>query len=131
MARMRVLSIALLLVTSCIGLVRGCRMIAFGEENGIVFPYRDEMLRASVFSNYRIIGWVVLLLIGLFGLFVSTATIRHKRNYGYFIIMESIFCFFLTMTHILLSHFVWVHLVVLVLCLALLVLGILQTPREF
>lgn len=133
MQRLRTISICILSVTSIMGIVRGIRMIHYtglGEDFALS-PYPKDTIRATIFSNYNMLGWIILSLVGFFGLVVIAAIAKRVRNYAYFVIVEGIFISFLTSIHILLTGFVLAHFLVIPFCFALIILGILQVPREF
>jgi hypothetical protein len=131
MQRLRKISICLLSITSLLGLVRGYRMSNYLGDESVLYPYSSDTIRATVFSNYAILGWIVFSLIGLFSLLVIAAIVKKMRNFGYLIIVEGIFITFLTAIHILLTGFVVIHFFVIPICFAVIILGILQVPREF
>ncbi len=124
-------SICLLSVSGLIGLVRGIRMTFYPSDDSLLFPYPQEMMTASVFSNYSILGWVVFFLIGVFSVLAIVGILLKTRNFAYLIIVEGIFLSFFTLTHILYAGFGVVHLFILPMCIATVILGVLQTPREF
>jgi len=131
MKRARKISVILLSISSFIGLLRGYRMIRYPAADSILFPYPENLIKDSVFSNYVILGWILFSLVGVFSLLVIASIHFNFKNYAYLIIIEGIFCSFLTLLHILLTGFVLVHLFVFPLCIVILVLGVLQTPKEF
>ncbi|MES2329520.1 MAG: hypothetical protein V4539_07955 [Bacteroidota bacterium] len=124
-------SICLLSISALLGMVRGIRMTLYLSDNSILFPYPEEMMRASVFSNYAILGWIVFFLIGIFSLIAVIVTLTRIRNFAYFIIVEGIFLSFFTLMHVLYAGFGLIHLFILPICIAITVLGVLQTPKEF
>lgn len=131
MQPLRKISICLLSITSLLGLVRGYRMSTYSGEESVLYPYPRDTIKATVFSNYAILGWIVFSLIGLFSILVLIATVKRIRNYGYLVIVEGIFLTFLTAIHILLTGFVVIHFFVIPICFAVIILGVLQVPREF
>ena len=131
MKRYRKISLILLSISAFVGLVRGFRMTGFSGGNGLIYPYSQETIKDSLFSNYAILGWVLFCLVGVFSLLSIWALLKKTRNYAYFIIVEGIFATFFSITNILLAGFSFVHILLLPLCISMIVLGILQTPREF
>lgn len=131
MQRLRKLSICLLSITSILGMLRGYRMSNYVGDESVLYPYPRDTIRATVFSNYAILGWIVFSMIGLFSILVLVAIIKRMRNYGYLIIVEGIFVTFLTAIHILLTGFVVIHFFVIPICFAVIILGVLQVPRDF
>jgi len=131
MKRYRKLSLVLLSISAIIGLVRGYRMTRSPGGNEIPFLYPEEVIKDSLFTSYSILGWVLFFLVGVFSLISITTLLTKRRNYGYFIILEGIFGMFFSLTNIILSGFSFVHLFLVPFCIAQIVLGVLQTPREF
>lgn len=133
MQRLKTFSICLLSITSLLGMLRGLRMVSVPDEGAVELwhPYPRETIRATIFSNYVILGWIIFVLIGVFSILVIVSIIKKIRNYGYFIIVEGIFLSFLTAIHILITGFVLAHFLVIPICFALLILGILQVPKDF
>lgn len=132
MQRLRSISICLLSITSILGMYRGFRMTKYsGDAPRILYPYSREDIRTTIFSNFAILGWIIFSLIGLFSVVVILAIVKKMRNYGYFIIVEGIFLSFLTAIHIIINGFVPGHFVIIPICFAVTVLGILQVPKEF
>jgi hypothetical protein len=131
MQRLRKISICLLSITSLLGMLRGWRMSSYVGDDSVIYAYSRDTIRSTVFSNYVILGWIVFSLIGLFSLLVIASIVKKIRNYGYLIIVEGIFLTFLTAIHILLTGFVVIHFFVIPICFAVIILGVLQVPREF
>jgi hypothetical protein len=131
MGRMQKISIGALSLTGFLGLVRGYRLTNYPTTKSLLFPYPEDMMIVSVFSNYSILGLVIFFFIGIFSIVAVLCTIYKIRNFAYFILVEGIFLSFLTLTHIVVSGFGLVHVFILALCILIIVLGILQTPREF
>ena len=131
MRRIQKISIAALVVTSLLGLVRGYRMTHYPNIRSIYFPYPEEMMRVSIFSSYSVLGLVIFFFVGIFSVVAILCTLYKIRNYAYFILVEGIFLSFLTLTHMVVAGFGLVHVFILALCILIIVLGILQTPREF
>ncbi|MES2371549.1 MAG: hypothetical protein V4557_03150 [Bacteroidota bacterium] len=131
MTKFQKYSISLLSVPALFGMFRGIRMIVSPAEESLLLPYPQDMIAASVFTNYSILGWIIFFLVGILSLIAIIVTIKHKRNFAYFIIVEGIFLSFFTLSHMLYSGFHPVHLFVMPLGIGILVLGVIQTPREF
>jgi hypothetical protein len=131
MGRMQKISIVALIITGLLGLFRGYRLIQSPTTKSLLFPYPEDMMSASVFSNYSILGLVIFFFIGIFSIVAVLCTVYRIRNYAYFILVEGIFLSFLTLIHIVVSGFFLIHVFVLALCILIIVLGIRQTPREF
>ncbi len=131
MKRYRKISLVLISISALVGLIRGYRMTRYPAGNSILFAYPQDVISDSVFSNYAILGWILFFLVGVFSLITLIVMRAKVKSYAYLIIVEGIFSLFFTITHILLTGFLLVHLPILIICLAMIVLGVLQTPREF
>lgn len=131
MKKLRTISVVLLSISSAIGLVRGIRMTLYNSSRSLVLPYSDEVIQNSLFTSFNAIGWVVFFLVGVFSSLTLFFTIKKLPKYPYLIIIEGIFSSFFTLTHIVYTQFSLVHLFILPVCFAMIVIGILQTPKEF
>jgi hypothetical protein len=131
MTKLQKYSVSLLSVPALLGMFRGIRMILSPAEESLMFPYPEEMIKASVFTNYSILGWIIFCLVGVLSVIAIIVTFKHIRNFAYLIIVEGIFLCFFTLSHMLYAGFHPVHLFVMPLGIGILVLGVLQTPREF
>ncbi len=131
MKRYRKISIVFLSISAFIGLVRGYRMTGFPEGYSVLLPYSEQVIKDSLFSNYSILGWILFSLVGVFSLISIGVLLARKRSYPYFIMVEGIFSMFFSLTNVLLNGFSFVHLLLLPLCIGMIVLGVLQTPKEF
>jgi hypothetical protein len=131
MRRYRIISLILLFISSFIGLFRGYRMIWYKEGNNLIRLYPKEIIRNSIFSNYTVYGWILFFLVGVYGLITFGCTLSKIRYYGYFIIVEGIFALFFTSINFAYTSFSFVHAILLPICFLIILLGILQTPREF
>lgn len=131
MKRYRIISIFLMSLSGLIGLIRGYRMTFYPGGNSILFPYPQDLINDTVFSNQTLFGWIVFFLIGIFSMVVIITILLHIRNYAYFIIVEGVFISFFTLTHIVYTGFSFIHFFILPLCLLTFIIGFLQTPRDF
>jgi len=131
MKRVHTISIFLMCLSAIIGMVRGYRMATHAEGDSILFPYPEDILKISVFSNYEMLGWFIFFLVGIFSLLVLVCIFLKKRYAAYLIIVEGIFVTFLALIHILFSGFSVIHVFIFPLCLAAIVVGVLQTPGNF
>lgn len=131
MRRYRSISLILLSISSFIGLFRGYRMIWYKEGNNLIRLYPQEIIRNSIFSNYIVYGWILFFLVGVYGLIAFGCTLFNIRNYAYFIIVAGIFALFFTSINLAYTSFGFIHLILFPICFLIILLGILQTPREF
>ncbi|HVZ24771.1 MAG TPA: hypothetical protein VG842_01885 [Sediminibacterium sp.] len=127
----RRLSLYLLSLFSVFGIFRGLRMIwGFSDSNlPLLFPFSH--VQESLFANYGVLGWVILLLIGVLGGISFWFTLRRKHIYPYMVLVEGIFVSSMISAHAIYGGFHWVHLVMLFPGIGLIVLGVFQAPREF
>ncbi len=112
-------------------MVRGYRMTSYPQGNNILLPYSEEIIKETVFANYATFGWIIFSLIGVFGIITIIALLSRFRYFAYLIIIESIFLSFFTLLNILFNGFDLIHLFTIPYCVSVLVLGVLQTPKEF
>lgn len=131
MKKYRRISIILLSISAIIGSVRGYRLTLHPDGNDILFPFPKDLINTSVFANYTVLGWVIFYLIGIFSLVAMACVLMKKRNHGYFIMAEGIFITFFSLTHIVFTEFQLIHLPILLIGASDIILGILQTPKEF
>lgn len=106
-------------------------MAGYPTNNGVLYPYAEEAIKMSVFSNYNLFGWIVFFLQGVFSIITLLTIFFRRRYYSYFIIIEGIFLSFFVIMHIVLNGLLLIHVPVLSLCIFMIALGIIQTPREF
>lgn len=131
MKRDRILSVLLVSIISIVGLVRGLRMIVPQNKLNILFPFPEEMISGSLFNNYTVLGWILFCMLGVFGLITLRCIYLKNRLFPYLVIVLGIFASFLTLTHILYNGFTWIHLLLLPISLGTILLGVVQTPKEF
>ncbi|MBI2282779.1 MAG: hypothetical protein HYU71_03620 [Bacteroidetes bacterium] len=131
MTRFRKISIILLTLSSSIGVFRGARLINDAWFPDILFPFPEEKITDSLFSNYAILGWILLSLVGVFGFVTLCCMLLRKKIYPYLIIIQGIFISFLSLTHLLYSSFSPIHLFTIPIGVSTIVIGVMQTPREF
>jgi hypothetical protein len=132
MSRTAKLTALMLGISAVLGLIRGLRLISNPAGESLLFTYPNEAIEISVFSNYRALGWVIVLLIGVFSVIALLCRHRFPRWFAYMAIMEGIFITSLTALHIILSGVGWIHVLLTgPVGIGLIVSGVLLTPREF
>lgn len=131
MQRLRKLSLIAILLTSFVGLVRGYRMVRYGDNRQVLFAYEEDKIRATIFANYQLFGMIFFFLIGTFSVLVFFTILVQKKYYAYLMLAEGIFATFFSLTHIAYNGFLWVHFITLPASFSIIVLAILQTPSEF
>ncbi len=127
----RRISVILMSISAFIGLMRGFRLMTHPDGDSILFPYPREVIKDTLFSNYLLLGGIIFVLVGFFSVLTILAILRRKSFFPYLLLMEGIFTSFFTITHVLYSGVNIFHLFLLPMSLAIIILGILQTPREF
>lgn len=131
MQLLRRLSLTCLSISTLLGIVRGGRMMFVPSSDSVFFPYDEESIRNTIFANYQIFGFILVMLVGVFGMLAIFFTVKKKKNFAYLILVQGIFTTFFTLTHIVYNGFSWIHLIMLPIALLIIVSGVLQTPREF
>lgn len=95
----------------------------------LLFPFAH--VQDSPFSNYAVLGWVVFILVGVLGCITFLFILRKKKNFPYLILVEGIFISSMICAHAIYGGFHILHLIMLIPGTSLIVLGIVQAPREF
>jgi hypothetical protein len=132
MSRTAKLTVLMLGISAVLGLIRGFRLISDPAGDSLLFTYPNEAIEISVFSNYRALGWVIVLLIGVFSVIALACRHRFPRWFAYMAIMEGIFITSLTVLHIILSGVGWIHILLTgPIGVGLIISGVMLTPREF
>jgi hypothetical protein len=131
MQYLRRLSLLCVSLSSLIGMVRGVRMMMNPIAETVLFSYSDDRIKDTIFSNFRIFGMIFFCLVGVFSVITLLTIILRKRYFGYLMMVEGIFSSFFILTHIAYNGFTWVHLPALAIGALIVVLGVVQTPREF
>lgn len=124
-------SVILLSISSLGGSFRGLRMISKNWDFPIIFPFPEDKLQDSLFSNYQVLGVILLCTVGIFSIISLILTIRRSRIFPYMLIIEGIFILFLALTHMLYAGATIPHVFVIALAVTQIILGIQQSPREF
>jgi len=125
----RQLSIFLLAVSSIAALYGGLQMIIDPTGNSLRLPF--YLLNGSVFSDYSMPGWVILLMVGVFSAVVILCILRKIRIYSFLIMLQGvIICVLVFMQMLLLGETFIVQYVFLILAMALIGLGALQYQRK-
>lgn len=130
MKRYRKISLILLSISAIIGLVRGYRLVLYPSDNSIIFTYPEEVMNDSLFSNFVVLGWILFFLVGVLSLLAIIAILFKSHDYGYLLLLKAYFLLF-SLTNLFLLGFSFIHLLLLPLCISLVILGVLQKPKEF
>ncbi len=125
----RKLSLAILYIICVTCLYAGARMITDPTGNSLGLPF--YLLNGSLFTEYSMPGWVILITGGIFSAFVIGAIYKKVSYYSFLIMLQGTIIFILIIFQmILLSERFVVQYVFLIMAIALLGLGALQNRRK-
>lgn len=129
MKTLRLLSLLILAVLCLSACYGGYAMIADPSGRSLGLPF--YLLHDTVFSNYRSIGWILLIVVGLFSFFTGLLVVVKSRIYSFFIILEgALLCIFIFVQLLLLRERIWIQFVFLATGILLIYLGALQNQRK-
>jgi hypothetical protein len=129
MRNARQLSIFLLLISGIASLYWGYNMVTDPTGNSLGLPF--YLLNGSIFSDYTMPGWVLLITVGVFSLAVVFCIYRRVRIHPSLIMLQGVIIFvFVIMQMLLLGDSFMIQYFFLVLAAALIGLGILQNQRR-
>ena len=125
----RQLSVALLLLLSIGALYISYHLITDPTGNSLGLPF--YLLNGTIFSNYVVLGWILLSTVGLFS-GVTIYSIWRKANQSSFLLMFQgvIIIVFVVVQMLLLGETFITQYVVLIIGIALIGLGFLQNQRR-
>lgn len=125
----RQLSIFLLLVSGLIALYGGYYMVIDPTGSSLGLPF--YLLNDSVFSDYTMPGWILLLTVGIFSIAVVICILLKVRIHPSLIMLQGVIIFVFVIIQMLL---LWETFVIqyffLILGIGLIGLGILQNQRR-
>src|ERR1700733_10229182 len=99
----RQLSIAILFLLCVTALYGGYQMISDPTGSSLSLPY--YLLNGTVFTSYAPIGWIVLLVIGVFSGIIILCIARKTRFYSFLIILQGVLvCIFIFIQMLLLGE---------------------------
>ena len=125
----RQLSTFLLLVSGIMALYGGYHMISDPTGNSLGLPF--YLLNGSVFSDYTMPGWVLLLTIGIFSIIVIICIFRKVRIYPSLIMLQGMIIFGIVVIQmLLLGEAFIIQYFFLILGIGLIGLGVLQNQRR-
>jgi len=84
----RQLCIAILVVVSISALIGSYYLIS--DPSGFSLHMRLDDLQGSPFTNYSIPGWILLIAIGGLSIITIMASLRHFKNYPFWMMLEGL-----------------------------------------
>lgn len=125
----RQLSIFLLFVSGSLALFGGYRMISDPTGNSLGLPF--YLLNGSIFSDYTMPGWVLLLTVGVFSIVVIICILQKVRIHPSLIMLEGVIIMgFVIIQMLILGETFYIQYFFLILGIGLIGLGILQNQRR-
>lgn len=125
----RQLSVAILLLVFVTALFGSYHMITDPTGSSLGFPF--YLLNGSIFTDYYVVGWILLFTVALFSGAVLLLIIRKNWYYSVFIMIQGVIvCMFVFIEWLLLGETFIIQYVFLILGFALIGLGALQNQRK-
>lgn len=125
----RQLSLFLLFLTVLPALYVGFQMVLDPTGSSLGLPY--YLLNGSGLNSYSIPGWVMLIVVVLFGVFTIICIMRKARFYSFLIILQGVLLgVFILAQMVLLQEAFIIQYIILMIGAALIGLGILQNQRK-
>ena len=129
MKTLRLISLALLVVVCTAALYGSYHMITDPSGRSLGLPF--DLLFETVFNDYVSIGWILLIVVGLFSFLVIVLILLKHRLYSFYIILEGLFlCIFIFVQLLLLQATLLIQYVFLLIGVALIYFGALQNQRK-
>lgn len=129
MKTLRIISIMVLSVLCLSACYGSYHMIRDPSGHSLDLPF--YLLYETVFNNYSSIGWILLIVVGLFSFFVILLILFRSRYSSFFILLQGAFvCIFIFVQLLLLREQSWIQYVYLALGILLIYLGALQQQRK-
>lgn len=125
----RQLSVAILLLIFVTALFGSYHMITDPTGSSLGLPF--YLLNGSIFTDYYVVGWILLFTVALFSGAVLLLIIRKNWYYSVFIMIQGVIvCMFVFIEWLLLGETFIIQYVFLILGFALIGLGALQNQRK-
>lgn len=103
MKSVRQLSIAILIVIAIAAIVGGVMLL--NDDTGRSLQLSIDDLKGSLFTDYRLIGWILIIVVGLFSAVSAVVTFFHYRLYPYFVFIQgTILLLFVILEYYTLSY---------------------------
>ena len=125
----RQLSVAILLLLSATALFFSYHMISDPTGSSLGLPF--YLLNGTMFTNYLVVGWVLLFTVGVLAALVVLLIMSKNRYYSFLIMMQGvILAAFVFIQWMLVGETFIVQYIYLILAIALIGLGALQNQRK-
>ena len=125
----RQLSVAILLLLSAAAFFFSYHMITDPTGSSLGLPF--YLLNGTMFSNYQLIGWVLLFTVGVLASIVVLLIMGKNHFYSFFIMLEGVIVsVFVFIQWILIGETFIVQYIFLILAIGLIGLGALQNQRK-
>lgn len=125
----RQLSVVILLLLGISALYGGYCMITDPTGNLLGVPF--YLLNGTIFSDYSMIGWILLATVGIFSTFVLLLIFFKSSIYSFFVILQGVLvCIFIFVQALLIGETFLVQYIFLLLGIALICLGIFQNQGK-
>ncbi|MEO8172600.1 MAG: hypothetical protein ABI581_05940 [Sediminibacterium sp.] len=125
----RQLSVIILVLLSISALYGSYCMITDPTGNSLGIPF--YLLQGTVFSDYSIIGWILLCIVGIFSPFILLLIIFKSSIYSFFVILQGvILCIFIFVQMLLLGETFGVQYIFLLMGIALICMGAFQNQGK-
>lgn len=125
----RQLSVVILLLLGISALYGSYCMITDPTGNSLGVPF--YLLSGTIFSDYTMIGWILLCTVGIFSSFVLLLIFFKSSIYSFFVILQGVLvCIFIFVQMLLIGETFLVQYIFLALGIALIVLGAFQNQGK-
>jgi hypothetical protein len=129
MKKARRLSIGILLLTGFFSLYGGIELVNDPTGSSLKFPFR--LLSHTIFPDYRMIGWALIVTVGLFSITIIICTLIKTTCYSFQIMVQGvIICAYVFLMLLLLQQAFVLEFIFLVFGLGLIFLGAHQYQRK-
>ncbi|MDB5209992.1 MAG: hypothetical protein JWQ30_819 [Sediminibacterium sp.] len=125
----RQLSVVILLLLDVSALYGSYCMIMDPTGNSLGAPF--YLLNGTVFSDYAIIGWILLFTVGIFSSFILLLIFFKSTIYSFFVILQGvILCIFIFVQILLIRKTFILQYAFLLMAISLIALGALQNQGK-
>lgn len=125
----RQLSVCILLIASAISLYGGLHLVMDPTGSSLHFPF--YLLNGSLFTDYLLMGWILLVTVGVFSLLVVAAILTKYAYYSFMMMVQGVIvCVYVLVMMLLLGETFMIEYVYLILGTILIGLGALQNQRK-
>lgn len=125
----RQLSIAILVVLCLTALYGSYHMITDPTGASLGLPF--YLLNGTIFSDYQMAGWVLLVVVGLFSMYTIAQILRKAGTYSFLIMVQGVLlCIFIAVQMFLLDETFMIQYVYVIAGVTLISLGFLQNQRK-